>query len=170
MGLVPVSCFFVLGVVTMHFLQVESESDIENARLLFEEYAAGLGIDMCFQNFTQELAELPGKYAPPSGRLLLAFADEKLAGCIALRKIDAETCEMKRLFLRSGFRDRGFGKVLLTRIIDEARSIGYKRMLLDTLPGKMDAAIRLYERFGFQDIPAYYDNPLEGVRYMELRL
>ena len=147
-----------------------SQEEIQNARQLFKEYEASLGISLCFQNFAEELASLPGKYAPPSGRLLLAFADDELAGCIALRSLDDGACEMKRLFLRDQFRNRGLGRELITAIINEARSIGYKRMRLDTLPGLMDSAIKLYERFGFRDIPAYYGTPVENTRYMELEL
>jgi len=151
-------------------INVSSAPELQSARQLFEEYAAGLGFSLCFQNFDQELASLPGKYSPPSGRLLLAYSNEQLAGCIALRQLDAERCEMKRLFVRSEFRGDGLGRVLVGAIIDEARILGYKRMLLDTIPGKMDKAIELYEAIGFIDIEPYYDNPVEGARFMELEL
>ena len=152
----------------MRLTQATTPEEIDLARELFHEYAAWLQFDLCFQNFSQELAELPGKYAPNSGRLLLAYVDDKLAGCIALRKLDDETCEMKRLFTRPEFRGKGLGRLLIQRILEEARTIGYKRMRLDTLPGRMDSAIRLYESFGFTDVPPYYNSPVAGTRYMEL--
>ena len=154
----------------MRLSQATTSHDIQNARQLFEEYAASLGFSLCFQNFDQELESLPGKYSPPSGRLLLAYSNEQLAGCIALRQLDAHTCEMKRLFVRPDFRGARLGKILVEAIIDEARAIGYKRMCLDTVPGKMDKAIGLYEAIGFRDVEPYYDNPVEGARFMELHL
>jgi putative acetyltransferase len=154
----------------MKLILATSESDIKEARTLLEEYAAWLGISLCFQNFDRELAALPGEYAPPDGRLLLAFEDDEVAGCIALRKIRATTCEMKRLFLRPEFRGRGLGRVLVERIIEEARQIGYTQMCLDTLPGRMDQAIALYKSIGFEEIEPYYNNPVAGATFMELRL
>jgi GNAT superfamily N-acetyltransferase len=154
----------------MKLILATSESDIKEARTLLQEYAAWLGISLCFQNFDRELASLPGEYAPPDGRLLLAFEDDELAGCIALRKIRATTCEMKRLFLRPEFRGRGLGRILVERIIEEARQIGYTQMCLDTLPGRMDQAIALYKSIGFKEIEPYYNNPVAGATFMELRL
>ena len=154
----------------MKLILATSESDIKEARTLLQEYAAWLGISLCFQNFDRELASLPGEYAPPDGRLLLAFEEDDLAGCIALRKIRATTCEMKRLFLRPEFRGRGLGRVLVERIIEEARQIGYTQMCLDTLPGRMDQAIALYKSIGFKEIEPYYNNPVAGATFMELRL
>lgn len=154
----------------MQLIQVTSKEDVQRARQLFEEYATGLGINLCFQNFDEELVSLPGMYASPAGRLLLAYSDERLAGCIALRKLDSNTAEMKRLFLKPEFRGKGLGRMLVNAIIEEARSIGYQRMRLDTLPGKMDTAIALYREIGFEDIPPYYNNPVEGARFMELKL
>jgi GNAT superfamily N-acetyltransferase len=154
----------------MRLSQATTSDDIQNARQLFEEYAASLGFSLCFQNFDQELAGLPGKYSPPSGRLLLAYSNEQLAGCIALRQLNAHTCEMKRLFVRPDFRGAKLGKVMVEAIIAEARAIGYKRMCLDTVPGKMDRAIGLYEAIGFRDVEPYYDIPVEGARFMELHL
>src|ERR1044072_3247874 len=121
----------------MHIFQANTQEDIENARSLFEEYAAGLGISLCFQNFDQELTNLPGDYAAPDGRLLLAKEGDQLAGCIALRKLEPGVCEMKRLFLRPAYRGKGLGRVLVDSIIDEARRLGYTHMRLDTLPGRM---------------------------------
>ena len=154
----------------MKFVQAQSTDEINQARELFEEYAAWLQIDLCFQNFDQELANLPGDYAPPDGRLLLANEGGQLAGCVALRKIDDKTCEMKRLFLRSAFRGKGLGRKLADTIIAAGREIGYKRMRLDSLPGKMNQAIALYRSLGFKEIDAYYHTPVVGTTFMELTL
>jgi len=143
---------------------------IANGRELFKEYAAWLEIDLCFQNFDQELAGLPGDYAPPDGRLLLAQQNNQIAGCIALRKIGDGICEMKRLFVRPAFRGQGLGRSLIESIIREARAIGYTHMRLDTLPPKMNYAIALYRAFGFQEIGPYYKNPVPGAKFMELSL
>jgi len=154
----------------MRLIQAQSETDIADARTLFKEYGAGLGLNLCFQNFDQELAELPGAYAPPDGRLLLAFVDDQLAGCVALRKIAAGVCEMKRLFVRADFRGQDLGHSLVDAIIEEARQIGYQRMRLDTIPMKMKSAIGIYRSRGFKEIGPYYDNPVAGALFMELEL
>jgi ribosomal protein S18 acetylase RimI-like enzyme len=154
----------------MNFLQASSLVEIDQARELFREYEVWLNLDLCFQNFEKELAELPGAYAPPTGRLLLAFADNKLAGCVALRKMTDEVCEMKRLFLRPEFHRKGLGRKLAQRIIDEARAIGYQRMRLDTLSEQMGSAIGLYRALGFKEIAPYYENPVPGALFMELTL
>ncbi len=116
--------------------QANSDEDIQQARALFEEYASGIGISLCFQNFDHELKNLPGDYAPPDGRLLLATEDDQLAGCIALRKLAPDVCEMKRLFVRPAYRGKRLGKILVESIIDEARKLGYTHMRLDTIPGR----------------------------------
>lgn len=137
---------------------------------MFEEYAAWLGLNLCFQNFDKELTELPGDYVPPSGRLFLAIEDDQIAGCVAVRKIEDATCEMKRLYVRPAFRGLGLGITLIETVIDAAREIGYQRMRLDTLPGKMDQAIAMYCSLGFKNIDPYYDNPVAGAAFMELEL
>lgn len=156
--------------VEMDLIQAHTADEVEQARQLFREYAAWLQIDLCFQNFERELASLPGDYAAPAGRLLLAYEDFQLAGCIALRQIDDGICEMKRLFLRQGFRGRRLGRQLIEVIIREARLVGYQRMRLDTLPPKMNDAIALYRSYGFKEIPSYYSNPVPGAVFMELFL
>ena len=151
-------------------LRAAVAADMDDVRTLFREYEAWLDHDLCFQGFAQELASLPGKYAPPSGRLYLAETRGALAGCIALREFAPGVCEMKRLFVRESARGLGLGRALARRVIDDARAIGYRAMRLDTLPDRMASANALYEALGFRDIPAYYANPLPGVRYMELDL
>jgi putative acetyltransferase len=138
-------------------------------RSLFEEYADSLGIDLCFQDFQQELATLPGSYAPPQGRLLLAFSDGNLAGCVGLRPLGQGACEMKRLYVRPAFRSLGLGRMLAERIVSEARIAGYRRMRLDSLPA-METALTLYRRMGFREIAAYRPNPIEGAVFLELQL
>jgi len=143
---------------------------VETARELFKEYEAWLGINLCFQNFEKELANLPGEYVPPDGRLLLAFDNNEVAGCIALRRIGDDVCEMKRLFVRSDFRGKGLGRTLVEMIIAEAKEIGYQKIRLDTLPPKMNQAIALYRSLGFREIEPYYPNPVPGAKFMELDL
>ena len=154
----------------LYFVEATSLDQIAKARQLFREYSAWLGIDLCFQNFEKELAELPGDYVPPNGRLLLAYDNGELVGCVALRKIGDGSCEMKRLFVRDRFRGKGIGRLLIETIIRNAKEIGYERMLLDTLPPRMNDAIALYRSIGFKEIAAYYDNPVPGAIFMELKL
>jgi len=143
--------------------------ELRTIRALFREYEAELGIDLSFQGFEQEVATLPGDYATPRGALLVAEVDGAIAGCVALRPLDAEVCEMKRMYARPAFRGRGVGRALAAAIIAEARRIGYARMRLDTLP-VMTEAQALYQRLGFADIPPYRGYPVRGTRYMELAL
>jgi len=150
--------------------EAESPAQIAQAREVFLEYAQSLGFSLCFQNFDQELAELPGDYAPPDGRLLLAELGGELAGCVALHKLEADVCEMKRLYLRPKFRGRGLGRVLAEAIIAQARKLGYTRMRLDTVEPVMKDAVEMYRRLGFQEIAPYRANPMPGTLYMELEL
>ncbi len=150
-------------------VEAESAADVEEARELFLEYARSLDFSLCFQGFDEELAALPGCYAPPTGRLLLARIDGAFAGCVGLRDLGNAICEMKRLYVRSAFRGTGLGRVLAEKTIAEARAIGYSRMRLDTLPS-MATAIGLYDDLGFTDIPPYCYNPGEGAMCKELVL
>ncbi len=151
-------------------LHAESEAQIIEARTLFREYETSMDLDLCFQGFEEELRDLPGKYARPDGRLLLAYSEERLAGCVVLRKLETAVCEMKRLFVRDEFRGQKIGISLIEHLIAEAREIGYGKMRLDTHPPKMGKAVKLYESLGFSPISPYYDNPNEDVLYMELTL
>jgi putative acetyltransferase len=152
------------------FAQAESPTQIAQACELFREYAQSLGFSLCFQNFDQELAGLPGDYTPPHGRLLLVEYEGQLAACVALHKLDAAICEMKRLYLRPQFRGKGLGRVLAERIIAEARQIGYRRMRLDTVEPVMKDAVAMYRKLGFKEIDPYCSNPIAGAMYMELEL
>jgi GNAT superfamily N-acetyltransferase len=143
--------------------------DEEAARRLFIEYQESLGVDLCFQGFDRELAELPGAYAPPDGRLLMARDQGTAVACVGLRRLDDATCEMKRLYVRPSHRGHGLGRVLAEAVISEARLIGYERMRLDTLPSMREAAV-LYERLGFRDIEPYTENPVPGARFLQLEL
>jgi ribosomal protein S18 acetylase RimI-like enzyme len=148
---------------------VTSEPLLSQARDIFREYQTSLGIDLCFQNFEEELSSLPGKYAPPSGRLYLVFIGGQVAGCIALRPFQENQCEMKRLYVRPQFRGRNMGRVLADKVIGDAREIGYRQMFLDTLPS-MSRAQELYRSLGFREIAPYCYNPVEGTKYLELEL
>jgi putative acetyltransferase len=150
--------------------QAESRVQIAQARELFLEYAQSLGFSLCFQNFDQELAGLPGDYAPPHGRLLLAEYESQLAACVAMHKWEKDICEMKRLYLRPQFSGKGLGRILADRIISEARQIGFQRMRLDTVEPVMKDAVAMYRKIGFREIAPYCANPIPGALYMELRL
>ena len=146
---------------------------LDTTRTIFREYADGLGLDLCFQNFNAELDDLPGEYAAPQGSLLLAFVDDELAGCGAFRPLAdvdyANACEMKRLYVRRAFRRFGLGRLLAQALIDQAVQAGYSAMLLDTLDD-MESARGLYETLGFAEVPPYYFNPIPGAHYLKVDL
>lgn len=152
---------------------VESDAPLEDVRHLFRDYQQSLGVDLCFQNFDEELRDLPGEYAPPQGALLLATVDGEAAGCCALRPLvntdHVNACEMKRLFVRRAFRGLGLGRQLAERIMELARLAGYDCVLLDTLDD-MESARALYEDLGFVEIAPYYHNPLAGAHYLKAEL
>ena len=140
---------------------------------IFREYALALGVDLCFQDFNAELANLPGDYRAPHGALFTALVDGQLAGCCALRPLDSadypNACEMKRLYVRPAFRGLGLGRQLVEITLDCARTAGYSYVFLDTL-SDMEAARALYEDLGFEEIPPYYHNPIAGAHYLKARL
>ena len=157
----------------IELLAPDSAALLQATREIFLEYAQALGVDLCFQNFDAELAGLPGEYGAPSGALLLAYVDGALAGCGALRALAdvdyANACEMKRLYVRRGFRRFGLGRLLAQALMDRARLAGYSAMLLDTLDD-MEAARELYATLGFTEIPPYYFNPIAGAHYLKAEL
>jgi ribosomal protein S18 acetylase RimI-like enzyme len=162
-----------LSAADIKVLIPDTTSELDAVRGLFVEYAASLNVDLCFQNFTTELATLPGEYAAPRGGLLLATVDGELAGCCAMRPLDAvdypNACEMKRLYVRPAYRGRQLGRLLAESILEIARLAGYDCILLDTL-NDMEAARALYEELGFEDIPPYYYNPIAGAHYLKAAL
>ena len=151
-------------------VEAHSPEDIVRVRRLFRAYADWLAVDLCFQDFERELADLPGCYAPPAGRLLIARVGGEVAGCVGLRPLDPSVCEMKRLWVEPGFAGHGIGRALAEAVVATARTIGYERMRLDTIPDRMPAAQHLCASLGFREIPPYYDNPLPGVVMLELEL
>ena len=157
----------------LKIIQAETPDQIATARELMLEYAAWLDFKLCFQGFEEEMRTLPGKYAPPAGRLLLALWDDKPAGVIALRPFGDERdslCEMKRLYVRDSFRGYGIGRILAERVIAKAAEIGYSRMRLDTVSGQMDRAIAMYRELGFSETVPYYKTPVGQTVFMELVL
>ena len=153
----------------MVILDGAAPARVPTSRGLFEEYAEALGIDLCFQGFDRELAELPGSYAPPGGRLLLALVGDEPAGCVGLRPLGRGDSELKRLYVRGAHRSLGLGRRLTEEALTAARAIGYRRVLLDTLPS-MTAAQALYRSLGFHEIDAYTANPVPGAMFMALDL
>jgi ribosomal protein S18 acetylase RimI-like enzyme len=150
--------------------EAAAAADFAAARVLFREYAAGLGVDLCFQGFEAELDSMPQMYGAPQGCLFVAHAEQRLVGCGALRRLGAgEICEMKRLYVRAEARGTGLGRILAESLVAKGRALGYTRMRLDTL-AHMTAARELYRSLGFAEVAAYYDNPLPNVVYMELDL
>src|SRR4030042_4041 len=150
---------FIGSVPVIRFVQALNPSDIEIVRDLFQEYANALGFGLAFQNFDKEIAELPGEYAPPNGRLYITYWNKNVAGCIALRSIDQDICEMKRMYVRPEHQGKGIGVALAQLIINDARVIGYHKMRLDTI-SSMKTARYIYEKLGFKEIEAYRFNPL----------
>ena len=152
-----------------NLVQATAPAELAAVRELFAEYAAGVAEPVCFAGFERELAGLPGEYAPPAGRLLLALEGGHPAGCVGLRPLDASTAEIKRLYLRAAYRGSGLGRCLAQTVIDAARAAGYKRVMLDTLP-KMQEALALYQAMGFVETAPYLPEPTPGARCFELRL
>lgn len=150
--------------------QAISPSELAHARELFLEYAKSLGFSLCFQSFDKELAELPGDYAPPRGRLLLATYAGELAGCVALHDLGENVAEMKRLYVRPQYRGKRVGFALVQQLLADAREIGYRSIRLDTVEPVMKDAVKMYRRLRFREIPPYRTNPIEGALYMELEL
>lgn len=155
--------------VSAEIAEATSAEDFAAGKLLIEEYAAALGVDLCFQNFSEEIANLATLYGPPRGCLLIARNNNELAGCVAIRSREAAVCEMKRLYVRPPYRGAGLGRALAESVVGRARKLGYSRIVLDTLPSMAEAQ-PLYESLGFREVEGYYQNPLNGVRYMALEL
>ena len=162
-----------MNTVSIRFVSPSTPQQYDALRAMLREYADGLQIDLCFQGFEAELSELPGEYAEPRGALLMALVDEQLVGCCAMRPLDSadypNACEMKRLYVRPGFRRSGAGRQLVEAILDCARLAGYDCVLLDTL-SEMESARALYQDLGFEEIPPYYHNPIEGAHYLKVNL
>ena len=153
----------------VELVPANTRENLSEIKRLFDEYTAALGFDLHFQEYEREYAELPGEYAEPYGRLYLVLYGKKIAGCVALRKLEDSVCEMKRMYVKPVFRGKGIGRAMAHKVIDEARRIGYKRMRLDTID-TMKPAISLYKSLGFKEIAPYRYNPIKGACYMELVL
>ena len=162
-----------MNAVQFRLVEPDTPELLDATRMIFREYADSLQVDLCFQDFDAEVAALPGAYAPPDGALLLAFADDQLAGCVAMRRLTdvdhANACEMKRLFVRRAFRRFGLGRQLAQALMDRAAAAGYSSMLLDTL-NEMETARELYASLGFEEVPPYYYNPIPGAHYLKAAL
>ena len=150
--------------------QASSGTHIEAIRQLFLEYAQSLGFSLCFQSFEQELASLPGMYAPPAGRLTIAEGRNGPTGCVGLHPLEDNLCEMKRLYVRPAYRGAGLGRLLALRAIAQGRAIGYRGLRLDTVPSVMGRAVELYRKLGFREIAPYRNNPIDGAIYLEIDL
>ncbi|HEX9416791.1 MAG TPA: GNAT family N-acetyltransferase [Gaiellaceae bacterium] len=157
------------GQSRLELVDAVSDAELASVRELFQEYAGSLGFDLGFQDFERELSELPGDYAPPRGRLVLARIDRAVAGCVAVRPLKGDCCEMKRLYVRPAFRGAGAGRALAQAALDAGRAAGYARMRLDTVP-QMGEARRLYRSLGFTEIEPYRFNPIPGTAFMEIVL
>lgn len=153
----------------IEIVNANDSKKVNEAKKLIQEYGNSLKISLDHQNFKQEIKNLPGEYVAPKGRLLIAYVDGKIAGCVALREFANNSCEMKRLYVKDTYRGQGIGKQLVTKLIDEARNIGYEFMKLDTIPG-MTRAQHIYESYGFYDINPFAYSSVDGTRYMELKL
>lgn len=151
-------------------IEVNNDELIAETKLLFLEYEKWLNVSLCFQGFEDEVQTLPGKYAPPDGRLYLVKSEESYCGCIALRKLEDSICEMKRLYLIEKTRGKGIGNTLVAKIVQDAKTIGYKKMRLDTIKEKMPKAVEIYTKHGFVEIKPYYHNPNPHTLFMELDL
>jgi putative acetyltransferase len=150
--------------------RITAPAELATIRALFQEYADSMGLDLTFQNFSEELASLPGKYAPPSGCILLARVDGEPSGCVALRPLGDGVCEMKRLYVRPRYRGLKLGRQLAARIIEEARNLGYAHIRLDTIGSRMEGAVALYRALGFKEVPPYCGSPFPDALFMELSL
>lgn len=159
-----------MGEMPHLLIREAAPNDIEVVRGMFLEYAESLGFSLCFQNFDKEIAGLPGNYGPPTGSLLIGEVHGTIGGCVALRPLSGDVCEMKRLYVQPAFRRSGLGRELAAAIIERARALGYRSIRLDTIRDRMARAIELYRSLGFEEIPAYYENPIPGALYLELRL
>lgn len=157
------------GKTIIEYLRVDGSDHLNDASDLFMEYSRSIGISLCFQGFDEELDGLPGKYSPPKGSLMLAYIGGRAAACAALRFVSDDICELKRVFVRDAYRGTGLGREIVERMIEEARTLGYGYMRLDTLPS-MTAAQKLYFSLGFHEIEPYIYNPHKGTLYMELKL
>jgi GNAT superfamily N-acetyltransferase len=153
----------------MEIRAVQTRAELDITRALFQEYWTSFGFSPCFQDFSTEIAGLPGSYAPPEGRLAVAFVDAEAAGCIALRRVDIRRAEAKRLFVRPAFRGRRIGRALLDWVVSEARAAGYHEVVGDTMP-VMSQALAMYERAGFERTGPYAPSPTYGAIYLSLKL
>ena len=168
-GMVMMNDKMEAGEHVVEFQHITGQDKLQEVKQLLTEYAESLNIDLAFQNFETELKELPGKYCPPDGALILVTVDGNASGCVALRRISDDICEMKRLYVRDAYRGLGIGRKLVAMVIEEAARLGYRYIRLDTLP-TMEKALELYRASGFYEIEPYVFNPIKGTRFLELKL